>query len=59
LLSSEEAAAYLDIAVVTLRRMCKRRAIAFIRVSPREFHFDPTDLDEFKASRRHRRKTAC
>jgi hypothetical protein len=37
LLSTEEAAYYLSISAETLRRMCRRKAITFIQVTPSEF----------------------
>jgi excisionase family DNA binding protein len=58
LLSTERAAQYLDISPETLRRLCKRKVITFIRVTPHEYRFDLADLDEYKESRRNRRKSA-
>ena len=58
LLSTERAAQYLDISPETLRRLCKRQVITFIRVTPHEYRFDLADLDEYKNSRRNRRKSA-
>jgi excisionase family DNA binding protein len=57
LLSSEEAAVYLDVSVVTLRKMCQRKAISFVKVTPKRYRFDPADLDEFKRSRTNRRRS--
>ena len=58
LLSTERAAQYLDISPETLRRLCKRKVITFIRITPHEYRFDLADLDEYKNSRRNRRKSA-
>ena len=58
LLSTERAAQYLDISPETLRRLCKRQVITFIRVTPHEYRFDIADLDEYKNSRRNQRKSA-
>jgi excisionase family DNA binding protein len=58
LLSTERAAQYLDVSPETLRRLCKRQAITFIRVTPHEYRFDLADLDEYKNSRRNRRRSA-
>jgi excisionase family DNA binding protein len=58
LLSTERAAQYLDISPETLRRLCKRQVITFIRVTPHEYRFDLADLDEYKNSRRNHRKSA-
>jgi excisionase family DNA binding protein len=57
LLSTERAAQYLDISPETLRRLCKRQVITFIRITPHEYRFDLADLDEYKNSRRNRRKS--
>jgi excisionase family DNA binding protein len=57
LLSTERAAQYLDVSPETLRRLCKRQVIAFIRVTPHEYRFDLADLDEYKNSRRNNRKS--
>ena len=54
LISTERAAQYLDISSETLRRLCKRKVITFIRVTPHEYRFDPVDLEEYKNSRRNR-----
>jgi excisionase family DNA binding protein len=58
LLSTERAAQYLGVSPETLRRLCKRQVITFIRVTPHEYRFDLADLDEYKNSRRNRRKSA-
>lgn len=58
LLSTDEAAQYLAISSETLRRMCRRKAITFIAVTPHEYRFAPVDLDEYVASRRNLRKSA-
>lgn len=57
LLSSKEAAAYLGVSVATLRRLCDDRAITFIRVTAREYRFEPTELEVFKNARRYNRKS--
>jgi excisionase family DNA binding protein len=58
LLSTERAAEYLGVSPETLRRLCKRQVITFIRVTPHEYRFDLADLDEYKNSRRNRRRSA-
>jgi len=57
LLSTEEAAAFLGISPVSLRRLCRRKAMTFIQVLPSEYRFHPDDLDEYVNSRRNRRKS--
>jgi excisionase family DNA binding protein len=54
LLSSKEAAEYLGISNVTLRRMCLRKALSFVKVTSKRYRFDVFDLDEFKRSRTNR-----
>ena len=56
LLSTEEAAAYLAINPETLRRLCKKGVVTFIRVTPSEYRFRLIDLDEYIASRTNRRR---
>ena len=56
LLSSKEAATFLGVSVATLRRMCEDKAVTFIRVTAREYKFDPADLEAFKNSRRYKRQ---
>jgi excisionase family DNA binding protein len=58
LLSTEAAAERLSISPETLRRMCRRKAITFIAVTPHEYRFAHADLDEYVASRRNKRKSA-
>ena len=58
LLSTEESAAFLSISPETLRRLCRRKAITFIQVTPSEYRFAIPDLEEYVASRRFRRKSA-
>ena len=53
LLSTEAAAERLAISPETLRRMCRRKAITFIAVTPHKYHFSRADLDEYVASRRY------
>ena len=55
LLSTEQASDYLAISAETLRRLCRRKAISFIQVTPSEYRFQLVDLDEYIASRRNRR----
>lgn len=52
LLSTEEAANYLAVSAETLRRLCRRKAITFIQVTPSEYRFDVNDLKEYIDSRR-------
>jgi excisionase family DNA binding protein len=58
LLSTDDAAEYLAISAETLRRLCRRKAITFIAVTPHEYRFDLADLDEYRNSRRNHRKSA-
>jgi excisionase family DNA binding protein len=53
--STEEAAESLCVAPETLRRLCRRKAITFIQVTPSEYRFALTDLEEYVASRRNKR----
>src|SRR5215469_387821 len=53
--STEEAAEYLCVAPETLRRLCRGKAITFIQVTPSEYRFALTDLEEYVASRRNKR----
>ncbi len=57
LLSTDEAADYLGISAETLRRLCRRKAITFIQVTPSEYRFHPGDLEEYINSRRNRRRS--
>ena len=56
--TTDEAADYLAISPETLRRLCRRRAITFIQITPSEYRFDLSDLKEYIDSRRNRRKSA-
>jgi excisionase family DNA binding protein len=55
LLTTEEAAEYLAIAPETLRRLCRQKAITFIQVTPSEYRFTLSDLEEYIGSRRNKR----
>ena len=55
LLTTEAAAEYLAIAAETLRRLCRHKAITFIQVTPSEYRFTVSDLEEYIASRRNKR----
>ena len=55
--STVEAADYLCISPVTLRRLCQRKAITFVTATPSEYRFLLRDLDEYIASRRNVRKS--
>ena len=57
LLTTEEAAEFLAISAETLRRLCRRKTITFIRVAS-EYRFTKADLNEYVSSRRNRRKSA-
>ena len=57
LLSTEEVANYLAVSAEILRRLCRRKAITFIQVTPSEYRFDVNDLKEYIDSRRNRRKS--
>jgi excisionase family DNA binding protein len=58
LLNTDEAAEYLSISAETLRRLCRRKAITFIQITPSEYRFSREDLNEYVSSRRNRRKSA-
>jgi excisionase family DNA binding protein len=58
LLNTDEAAEYLSISAETLRRLCRRKAITFIQITPSEYRFSREDLNEYVSSRRKRRKSA-
>jgi excisionase family DNA binding protein len=58
LLNTDEAAEYLSISAETLRRLCRRKAITFIQITPSEYRFSRKDLNEYVSSRRNRRKSA-
>jgi excisionase family DNA binding protein len=55
--TTDEAAGFLAISPDTLRRLCRRRAITFIQITPSEYRFDLPDLKEYIDSRRNRRKS--
>jgi excisionase family DNA binding protein len=57
LLNTDEAAEYLSISAETLRRLCRRKAVTFIQVTPSEYRFCRKDLNEYVSSRRNRRKS--
>jgi excisionase family DNA binding protein len=57
-LSSTEAADYLNISVRTLRRMCHRKSITFLKITPHKYSFDLHDPEEYKRSRRNKRRNA-
>jgi excisionase family DNA binding protein len=57
LLSTEEAADYLAISPVTLRRLCQRKAVTFVKPTPYEYRFLLRDLEEYVAARRNVRKS--
>ena len=50
-LDPRTAATYLNISLRTLRGLVGRRAVAFVRVSPRKMMFRKADLDRFMDSR--------
>jgi excisionase family DNA binding protein len=52
LLGYPEAAAYLGVAVGTLRSMVSRRQVAHVRITARVVRFDVADLDEMILARR-------
>ena len=58
LLITKEAASYLAISPDTLRRLCRRKAITFIKITPSEYRFSQHDLDEYIAIRRNQRRSA-
>jgi len=58
LLTTEEAAKYLSVAPETVRRLCRRKAITFITVTPKDYRFSRADLDEYITSRRNVRRSA-
>jgi len=57
LLNTDEAAEYLSISAETLRRLCRRKAVTFIQITPSEYRFSREDLNEYVSSRRNRRKS--
>jgi excisionase family DNA binding protein len=57
LLNTEQAAAYLNIAPESLRRLVRRKAISFVQVLPSEYRFRQKDLEEYVLSRWNRRQS--
>jgi excisionase family DNA binding protein len=55
--TTEQAAEFLSISTETLRRLCRKKAISFIKVTNSEYRFRKGDLDEYIASRNNRRKS--
>jgi excisionase family DNA binding protein len=58
LLTTEEAADYLNIAPETVRTLVRRKTIDVVKVTPRDYRFRLGDLESFVASRLHRRDSA-
>ena len=58
LFNTDEAAECLSISAETLRRLCRRKAITFIQITPSEYRFSREDLNEYVSSRRNWRKSA-
>ncbi len=50
-LNQREAAQHLNVRLGTLRKLVARRAVAFIRISPRVMMFRRPDLDRFMDQR--------
>jgi excisionase family DNA binding protein len=57
LLNTEQAAAYLNIAPESLRRLVRRKAISSVQVLPSEYRFRIEDLREYVRSRWNRRRS--
>jgi excisionase family DNA binding protein len=55
LLTTEQAAAYMSIAPITVRRLVRNKLISFVMVTPGTYRFRREDLDEYINSRHHRR----
>ena len=55
--TTQEAAEYLAVSPKTIRRLCRRKALTFIKSTPSEYPFQISDLDEYIASRRNLRKS--
>jgi excisionase family DNA binding protein len=58
LLNTEQAAAYLNIAPESLRRLVRRKAISSVQVLPSEYRFRKEDLEEYVMSRWNRRRSS-
>jgi excisionase family DNA binding protein len=56
LLACEEAAKYLSVSTETVRRLCRKRALTFTKVTGTDYRFRRSDLDEYLASRTTIRK---
>jgi excisionase family DNA binding protein len=57
LLTTTDAATYLNISPESLRRLVRRKAISFVAVLPSEFRFRQVDLEEYVMSRWNRRRS--
>ena len=49
LLTTKEAADYLSVSVETVRRMARRRALAFVKVTRKDFRYRLSDLENYVA----------
>jgi excisionase family DNA binding protein len=58
LLNTEEAARHLGVSTETVRRLCRKRALTFTRVTATDYRFKRSQLDEYLASRTTERRAA-
>jgi excisionase family DNA binding protein len=56
LLNCEEAAQVLSVSIETVRRLCRKKALTFTRVTGTDYRFRRGDLDEYLESRTTKRK---
>jgi excisionase family DNA binding protein len=56
LLNCEEAARHLSVSIETVRRLCRKRALTFTKVTGTDYRFRRSDLEEYLASRTTKRK---
>ena len=55
--NTEQAAEFLSISPETLRRLCRKKLITFILITPSEYRFAKDDLIEYADIRRNMRKS--
>jgi excisionase family DNA binding protein len=56
LLNCEEAAQVLSVSIETVRRLCRKKALTFTKVTGTDYRFRRSDLGEYLASRTTVRK---
>ena len=56
ILNCEEAAKHLSVSTETVRRLCRKRALTFTKVTGTDYRFRRSDLEEYLASRTTARK---